>query len=76
MDYTLGPSIREDPYHAHLLHSHLTKKLDNLFPLLNAEVTAALGEYLDLVGDGMRILQLLLNHILMRRVRLERHTSS
>jgi hypothetical protein len=39
MDYTLSPSIRKDPYHAHLLHSQLTKHLTDLFPLVNQEVS-------------------------------------
>jgi hypothetical protein len=53
MDYTLGPSIRTDPYHAHLLHSQLTKHLDKMFPTLNEEITAALNEYLDVSETGM-----------------------
>jgi hypothetical protein len=53
MDYTLGASIRLDPYHAHLLHSQLTKHLDKLFPAVNDEIVAALDEYLVIEDDGV-----------------------
>jgi hypothetical protein len=53
MDYTLGPSIRKDPYHAHLLHSNLTKHLSELFPIVNQEIMVALEEYLVVEGSGM-----------------------
>lgn len=55
MDYTLGKSIRLDPYHAPLLHSQLTKHLGDVFGPVNDEIVAAFDEHLGSIGEGATV---------------------
>lgn len=52
MDYTLGKTIRLDPYHAPLLHSQLTKHLGSIFGPVNEEIVTALDDLLSNVRQG------------------------
>lgn len=50
--YTIGPEIAEDSWHRELVRTHLTKRLDALFPDVHDEVVAAFDEYLDGLDTG------------------------
>jgi hypothetical protein len=54
MDYTLGDTIRRDPYHAHLLHTKLTRHLAAIYPTLRDELMVALHDTIEVEGNGAR----------------------
>ena len=52
MNFTMGPSISEDPYHIPIVRSQLTRNIATIFPDLRDEVATAFTDLLDLKGDG------------------------
>ncbi|OBZ73434.1 Ent-kaurene oxidase [Grifola frondosa] len=53
--YTLGPSIRDNPYHIPVVRSQLTRNLAEIFPEVHDEIIASFTDAIPLTGDGMSI---------------------
>ncbi|KAG5643941.1 hypothetical protein DXG03_009353 [Asterophora parasitica] len=48
VNFTLGPSISQNPYHIPIIRTHLTRNLPVLFPAIREEVVAAFDDIIHL----------------------------
>lgn len=51
MDYTMGPQLRQDPYHFAIIQSTLTRNLVQCFPELQEEIVTAFAEHIPASED-------------------------
>ena len=52
IDYTMNPRIHQNPYHAQVTRSQLTRNVGTLYPELRNEITTAFDDIIDLKGNG------------------------
>jgi hypothetical protein len=52
MEYTLGMSVKDDPYHLRVIQQHLTRNLRAVFPDLMEEMRLAFEDSMPVVKDG------------------------
>ena len=55
MDYSLGPEIYRNPYHAPITRAHFKRHIADLYPEIRDEMCAVLDEKLDFKTDGFSI---------------------
>lgn len=61
-DYTFGLETIDNPWHAELVRTHLTKKLDGMFPDVRDEVASAFDEYIGSAEAGTSTLRLFMDY--------------
>ncbi|KAJ7084985.1 cytochrome P450 [Mycena epipterygia] len=67
-DYTMGPEITINPYHAHTVRSTLTRNIGRCFPIIREEIVASFDDVLALDNADWKAFTVLPNilHVIAR----------